>query len=411
MTRATTAHFKFRDYQVDIIRKGTDQVKAKGWCYLAMEVRTGKTLTSLGIAQNIGGRVCFVTKKKAISSIENDIALLGSDNIHVEVINYESVHKVNKPSLVDIWILDEAHKLGAFPKPSQRTKKLRSMIKGDVIFLSGTPTPESISQIFHQMWVLGDRSPFARYRNFYRWSDAHCNVYEIDFGYAKVKQYDKCHFDVAKLNFLSYSQKEAGFKNTIREHFLEVEMNEQTKELIKRLKRDKVIMGKTEDILADTGAKEMSKVHQLSSGTVKFESGNTMIVDWSKARFIANYFKGKKIAIFYKFKAELEMLSEVFDVTQDVEEFNNTEKVICLQFVSGREGIKLNQADCLVFLNIDFSATTYFQARDRMTTIDRKESDVYYIVSDCGIEREVYKAVQNKKDYTLRHYERTRLPA
>lgn len=403
---------QFRDYQTKIIHTGTKQVNSKGWCYLAMEVRTGKTLTSLGIANNLGGRVVFVTKKKAIGSVESDVKLLGSEGISVEVINYESVHKIDSPQTVNVWILDEAHVMGAFPKPTKRAKTIRKLIgNGKVIFLSGTPTPETTSQIFHQMWVLGERSPFAKYRNFYSWAREHCDIYEMKIGPYPVKKYDRCRYDVNELELITFTQAEAGFKNKINEHFLEVKMNDRTKATIKQLRKDKVIMGKTEDLLADTPVKEMSKVHQLSSGTVKFESGNSMILDHSKAVFIKEYFEGKKIAIFYKFKAELEMLQEWFDVTQDIEEFNTTDKTLCLQFVSGREGTKLSEADCLVYFNVDFSATTYWQARDRMTTIDREVSDIYYIVSDCGIEREVYKAVRKKKNYTQQYYERTRLPA
>ena len=63
---------KLRDYQEEIISKGIDVIGEHGFVYLAMEVRTGKTLTSLGIAKEMGAnRVLFITKKKAISSIES----------------------------------------------------------------------------------------------------------------------------------------------------------------------------------------------------------------------------------------------------------------------------------------------------------------------------------------------------
>ena len=35
-------------------------------------------------------------------------------------------------------------------------------------------------------------------------------------------------------------------------------------------------------ILADTAIKLMTKVHQLCSGTIKFESGNSMVLDNNK---------------------------------------------------------------------------------------------------------------------------------
>ena len=83
----------FRDYQLDIIDQGISIILKCGLVYLGMEVRTGKTLTSLGIAQKLFmNNVLFVTKK-AISSIENDYKLL-SPKYKLIVINYESLHKI-----------------------------------------------------------------------------------------------------------------------------------------------------------------------------------------------------------------------------------------------------------------------------------------------------------------------------
>ena len=94
------------------------------------------------------------------------------------------------------------------------------------------------------------------------------------------------------------------------------------------------------------------------------------------------------------------------DICQDLECFNTTDKNIALQIVSGREGISLKKADCLVYYNIDFSATSYWQSRDRMTTKDRLKNNIYWIFSKGGIEKDIYKAVIKKKDYTLAHFKR-----
>tara|TARA_R110002033_G_scaffold60171_1_gene110190 strand:+ start:5221 stop:6564 length:1344 start_codon:yes stop_codon:yes gene_type:complete len=408
---------KFREYQLKNIEIGLKQCLTKRWCYLSMQVRTGKSLTALGIAARLGGnpkRVVFVTKKKAIPSIESDVKMLNDPTIKVETINYESLHKLDLTTHIDVWILDESHKLGAFPKPSEKTKWLKDNIHeySSVIFLSGTPTPESGSQIFHQMYVLGEKSPFLGL-TFYKWAAINCNVKKKHVGHGfPVNDYSDCHFDIKELDFISYSQKQAGFKNEVREYFLTVKMSPLIKNIIKTLKKDKIFKGNNDVILADSGAKEMQKIHQLSSGTcILDESEKAVILDESKAICIKENFEDEKIAIFYKFKAELELLKKHFDITQDIEEFNTTDKTIALQFVSGREGIKLDKADCIVAFNIDFSATTYFQFRDRMTTIDRELSDVYFIISDCGIEMDIYKAVSKKKNYTLRFYERTNLPS
>jgi len=155
----------------------------------------------------------------------------------------------------------------------------------------------------------------------------------------------------------------------------------------------------------------MSKVHQLSSGTcILDEPQQSIVIDSSKLDFIIDNFNGRKFGIFYKFKHELELLKTKLDITQDIEEFNNTDKIIALQFVSGREGTNLSKAEFLIYFNVDFSATTYWQTRDRMTTKDREESEIIYLISDCGIEKEIIEAVKNKETYTTKHYERARLP-
>ena len=160
--------------------------------------------------------------------------------------------------------------------------------------------------------------------------------------------------------------------------------------------------------MADTGVKLMSKTHQLYSGTVKFESGKSMVLDSSKAIYIKDVFRGKKIAIFYKFTAEYDAIKDVFgdSVCNTLDEFCNTDKNIALQIVSGREGISLKDAEALVYYNIDFSATSYWQSRDRMTTKDRLYNKVYWIFAKGGIEDSIYKAVVKKKDYTLNHFKR-----
>jgi len=68
---------EFRDYQKEIIAKAYDILNVSRFVYLAMEVRTGKTLTSLGICELLKpNQVLFVTKKKAISTIQRDYDLL-----------------------------------------------------------------------------------------------------------------------------------------------------------------------------------------------------------------------------------------------------------------------------------------------------------------------------------------------
>ncbi len=403
---------KFRKYQEDIIEKGASIVSERDFVYLAMEVRTGKTLTSLGIAKNLGAKnVLFLTKKKAISSIEHDYGLL-DPGYNISVINYESMHKL--PNIKwDIIIADEAHGMGAFPKPSKRAKDLNKLIyrtKARVILLSGTPTPESYSQMYHQVYGIAN-NPFCKYRNFYAFAQDYVKLTSKRINGYEIKDYGgglRHILDVMAPYTISYSQEEAGFVVETTEKVLEVILQPYTYAIMNQLKAKLVVEGKEEVILADTAVKLMMKIHQLSSGTVKFESGNSKVLDDTKARFIKQKFSDQKIGIFYKFKEELNALKSVFKdkLTESVEEFDTTDKSIALQIVSGREGISLRMAESLVYYNIDFSATSYWQSRDRMTTKDRIKNNIYWIFAKGGIEADIYKAVTKKKDYTLSHFKR-----
>ena len=404
---------KFREYQTTIIEKAKGVLEAHRFVYLSMEVRTGKTLTALGVADKLGiTNLLFVTKKKAIGSIEADYKKL-MPGYQITVINYESLHKVT--GKFDLLVLDEAHTLGAYPKPSKRTKLVKEIILRQnpfVILMSGTPTPESFSQIYHQVYAC-PKNPFNQYKSFYKFAKEYVNVVQKVINSFHINNYDDGKpviLDRMKPYMISYTQKEAGFKSEIKEHVLKVEMSKLTYDFVKEMREHGIITGKKtkEVILGDTGVKKMSKIHQLFSGTVKLENGKRMVTDLSKARFIRTKFKDMKLGIYYKFKAEYDALKQVYgdNLTDDLQEFKATNKNIALQIVSGREGISLKEADCLVYYNIDFSALSYWQSRDRMTTKDSTVSDVYWIFAERGIETKIYKTVTNKKDYTLRHFKK-----
>lgn len=405
---------EFRDYQKDIISRGYEVLKNNGFLYLAMEVRTGKTLTSLGIADKMNvEHVLFLTKKKAMSSIVGDYNLMCPASFILFTINYESMHKLPQNINWDIVIIDEAHSLGAIPKPNKRAKDVKALIKkskSKVILMSGTPTPESYSQMYHQVYGIPN-NPFKQYVSFYKFAKDYVDVKQRMINSMMINDYSRgLETIVDKMNpyTIRFTQKEAGFENNIVEQVLEVDMSDLVYKLAASLQKNLVVEGNEEVILADTPVKLMMKLHQMYSGTVKFESGNSMILDLTKAQFIYDNFCATKVGIFYKFKEELNALKKVYgdQLCTELEEFNSTDKTIALQIVSGREGISLRNAEFLVYYNIDFSATSYWQSRDRMTTKDSKLSKVFWVFAKDGIEKQIYKAVIQKKDYTLKHFKK-----
>lgn len=408
----TISNFKLRDYQIRLSNDATEILERKKIVCLFMEVRTGKSLTALQTCHLAKAKkVLFITKIKAFSSIQKDYDNMNY-SFELTIVNRESLHKIETNDF-DIVIIDEVHGYSSYPKPSVYAKEIKKRFGNiPMIMLSGTPTPESYSQYYHIFW-LSNHSPFIDYPNFYKWANEYVNIKLRYLGYAQVKDYS----DARKKDFwhhiryyiLTFTQEQAGFTTQVNENTLICEMKPITYKIIEKLHKDLVV--KSSDgklILGDTGTKLQSKHLQLASGTVKFECGESRIIDTSKAEFIKEKFKEYKIAIFYKYKEEFVMLKNVLGnkITNDLEDFNNSDKWIALQFLQGREGISLSKADYLVALNIDFSATTYFQFRDRLTVKDRIENTLFWIFSkDNGnvksIEKMVYQSLMNKKDYTL----------
>lgn len=407
--------FELRNYQVQNAQKGVEILRDLGIVYFSMAVRTGKTLTALETARLYGAKnVLFLTKKKAIESIESDYKLL-NPSYSLTVINDESMHKVD--GAYDLVVHDESHRFGAFPKPGAATKLFKEKFGHlPLILLSGTATPETESQIYHQFWV-SQRSPFPE-KNFYQWAKTYVNVKQRILPHATVNDYSCCKWSlvepIIKPYMISFTQEEAGFVVKLNEHFVSVPMPDLTSRLTNLLLKDWFVQGQNSTITAKNAAALQQKIHQLHSGTIildpieETEKGESLVLDTTKARLIQDRWPTEKLVIFYQYKAELQAIQAVLGdrITTTLDEFNGSDKSIALQIVSGREGINLSQGDLIVFYNISFSATSYWQARDRLTTKDRLESNVYWLFTEGGIEQKIYKAVMGKKSYTLQHFKR-----
>lgn len=400
-----------RDYQEMLANKACEILKAKRIVYCVMEMRVGKTLIALRSAELLGCRnVLFITKKKAKSSIESDYRK-GGFKFNIDVINYEQAKKCEPR--YDLIVVDEAHSLGAFPKPSQRTIAIKKLVGCNyLILLSGTPSPESESQLYHQFWI-SEMSPFAGYRNFYKWAKDYVFVKEMRYNGIPVKDYKKANrtkiMSAVEPYLLRFTQKDAGFVHSdVQERVRRVPIRQEIHRLVDELIRKRYYKFKDgEEVICDTAVKLQSKIHQIYSGTVKTETGKVKVLDTSKAVFIKNEYSGRKFAVFYKFKAEGDVLKELLpNWTESPDEFNKSDdKVFVCQIVAGAMGINLATADVLLFYNIDFSSVLYWQARARLSGLERgRVPEVHWIFADGGIEGKIYKVVQNKKDYTLSYF-------
>ena len=407
-----------RPYQQAAADKLVSILKDRRIAYLRGEVRVGKTLTAMEAIRQLGvQRVLVLTKKKAIASIEADRDAYGLTD-RVTVTNYEQAGKLAARSW-GLVVVDEAHGVGAYPKPAKRFQAIRAMHYSMVLLMSGTPSPESYSQLYHQFALGG--APWGAYKNFYRWADRYVTVKQKRVGTGQlVNDYSHANAqmvlrDIEPLT-VTVTQEQAGFTTEVQEHVHFVRMLPRTYRMARRIMADGVIGrhgARTKQagrvVLADTGAKAMSKLRQMYSGTVITEAHGAVVFDRSKVDYIRRTFTGKT-AILYTFDAEGKMLKEAYAGrwTDSPEAFNADPGLTFIgQVRASREGVNLSTADDLVFFGIDYAALSYLQGRDRASYLGRDRANrVHWILAEGGTEPRVMYTVRKKEDYTARHFRR-----
>jgi hypothetical protein len=332
----------------------------------------------------------------------------------LKVINYEKLGKT--APFYDLIIVDEAHALGAYPKPSLRVKELKRIVGNNYyMLLSGTPTPESYSQLFHQLYP-SINSPF-REKSFFQWADSSGYVRKRLMRISGYQVYDYSDANQVKVEemtkhlFVTFTQKEANFEiSELHDEIEKINIMPETHNLAKTLITDRYYAFEDgAEVVCDSAVTLQQKLHQLYSGTI-ITSHGSKIIDTSKVQYILDNYVGKvKVAIFYLYTAEGSLLRSLIPgTTSDPDEFNSTEwKVFISQFQSGSRGINLSSADVIIFYNIHFSSELYQQSRMRGS--ERYKSTptrLVWLFADDGIENRIYPRVINKLSYTSSYFRR-----
>ena len=407
---------QFRDDQVDIINKGMTLLTAHNMLYLALEMRLGKTLISLELArQQQAKSVLFVTVKKAIPSIRRDYEALNV-KYNLTVINYESVGKAT--GIYDFIILDEAHNLGAFPVPTQKTIQVRRVIDRQksckLMWLSGTPNIESTAQLFHQL-VMSPHHAFRLFKNFYAFHrDYGITNFVRGAGGMQIQDYSKLKPEVSDLFLkpiaLSLTKKEAEFKQYEPEiEVVNVAMPKELYVIYSKIEKEGISKIDDDTILADSAVKVMGKLSQLSSGSVIGENKTGLLSLHKVNKIIEIINQYKSVVVFYRYKGDLELLKQcVCNYTLDVEKWRSDPSItLLLQTKSGSRGIDLSKAEVQVYMTLEFSGETWTQGIDRQAHMNRETPYLIKVlcsmtpIGEETIDHKIFKTITKKQDFNV----------
>ncbi len=385
-------------YQENISKKGQKILMKYNMLYLALEMRSGKTPISLDVIKNTDPEagVLFVTTKSAIDGIRQAYEDFGF-TMNIKVINYQSLHKIHEDAVYTHIIIDEAHKnISSFPRPSKSWKQLKKLIKEDtkIIYLSGTTHIESSSQLFHQL-SLSPFHSFSQYRGFYEWFNpkGHYKDSRLTGGYG-----------IPGTRFIGYGKEaadyshthnfESKFKPIMIKHVMDNEeikphieivwtvMKVEQKMLYHQMKTTGVT-GNPFSIAANAAGR-MSKCQQIASGTLIGED-DTYILSQDKAYSISR--DHPNVPVFYKYKAEYDILSEHIDES------------LLYQIDSQNTGLDLSQYDSMVIYSLTYSGANWSQVLARLTNTERTtKPTVYVYLVEGTLDKDIYETVSNKRD-------------
>ena len=410
--------FKLRPHQEKAVQAAKPILERSGVVLLAMECRTGKTFSALELARMgaKGGRILFVTKKAAISSVVSDAEVMG---LEVTVINYEAAHKVDfKPDFV---VIDECHRVSAFPKMGKAAKVLREICPRalGVVLLSATPAIEAGSQWFHAFHVTG-RGPFAGYASFYKWHKDFGIPAKIRIaGGQEVNDYSSVRPEVASAvtrYTVSMTQEEADFKvkAEVVPHLIECP---QLLSLGNSIHRDGIIKLDNRTVVAESPAAILQKAAMACGSTLIDEDGEAFQVRegmFPKLNYIdARVWDGRSHAIFTQYIMERELLLDHFGdyATDDMEAFRRGEfRLFVGSIKSYCEGVDLSWLDgSMILYSLTFSGSTYAQILERMNNFKRTEPIKIHVLMIRGsVEESIFKAVSNKQNFNNSFLKRCR---
>ena len=408
------------NHQVTIASDAYGILASYGMVYLAMEERTGKTLTAIVLAEmTTRTNVLVLTKKKALDgwyetldSYSGDKGRYGEDGLlHWElcgnttftVTNYHQAVKLRKG--YDLIILDESHSyLSAYPKRGTIWKSVSRLTKEQpLIYLSATPYAQGYQLLYNQLG-LSSWSPFKQYKNFYRFFDIFGIPEKVRTSYGLQETYKKCKpvvWDKCKHLFITYTRKELGFEHEPEDILHYFELSESTKTVYNDCLSTELFSTGELTFPLDSSMKLRTTLHQLEGGVAKDDmEGYHVLPNKEKIDAILRDFGDTEdTVIMYHYKAELIKLRATFSRTR------------LLQATSYAEGVDLSSYSNLVIYSQDFSTARHSQRRARQANKERRDPiNVHFYLVEGGISDQVYKTVSiNKTNFVDSVFNKERL--
>lgn len=344
------------------------------------------------------------TPKKRLEALhrEADIYITNRENVAWLVEHY----KAKWP--FDTVVVDELSSFkSSQAKRFRALRKVRPKMKR-VIGLTGTPAPNTLIDLWPQMYLLdqGERleQTITKYRNTYFKPDRMNG--HIVYSYRLLPGASDLIYD--KIGDICVSMKAKDHLNLPprTDNVIEVDLKPKEQALYKQLERDYVLSLNEDEIFASNAAVLSGKLLQMASGAVYDDQGKTQKIHDGKIEAlerIVEEAQGEPILVFYSYQHDLVRIQAKFPeaqllTTQNMDAWNRGEIPILLAHPqSAGHGLNLQAGGhIIVWFSMIWSLEYYQQANARLDRQGQKNPVVVHHLVTKGTVDEL--ALQRLKD-------------
>lgn len=358
-----------------------------------------KHLTFSKILGNQKQRLDALNKK-------SDVYLINRENVEWLVNHYQRKWPFKTV------IIDE---LSSFKSSSaKRFKALRKVrpFMERVIGLTGTPSPNSLLDLWPQIYLLdqGERlgKTITQYRNKY-FIPAQKNGH-IVYSWQLIPGAEEAIYNKISDICVSMKAKDHLSLPLRTENIVEIELNKASWKKYKELEREYVLELEEADVVASNAATLSNKLLQLSNGAIYDENGDGREIHQEKLEALERIVEdaqGQSILVFYQYKHDLERIQKKFkqskklDVSAgDIHKWNEGEIPLLLAHPqSAGHGLNLQQGGhIIVWFGLTWSLEFYQQANARLDRQGQQQPVIiHHLVTKGTIDEQVIKALQTKE--------------
>ena len=427
--------YKAHDYQ----QYATEFVLEHPYCGLILDMGLGKSVITLTALWDLildsfdCGRVLVVAPKRvAEDTWPKELAkwdhlrgltyslVMGSEKerrqalkkrAFIYIINRENVSWLveNYRWDFDTLVIDELSSFkSAKAQRFRALKKVRPLIKR-VIGLTGTPSPNTLIDLWPQIYLLDMGQRLGRFVTHYRerFFVPDKRNREMVYSYKPREGAEQRIYEL--IGDICISMKAADHLKMpdMIANRIDIQLNQQERKLYDTLKKDMVLKLKDGEIDAVNAAALSGKLLQMAGGAVYDSEGRTLRIHDRKLDMLEDLIEaanGKPLLVAYWYKHERDRIQERFQVreiltSKDIDDWNAGKIPVALMHpASVGHGINLQQGgSTLVWFGLTWSLELYQQTNARLWRQGQKHAVVIQHLVTAGThDEDVMRALERK---------------